>query len=565
MDESAARPLPHLIDPAAPLHQVTFCVLDLETTGGSPYDDRICEVGAVKVRGGEVLGTFHTLVHPERGIPLFITMLTGLTDAVVAPAPTIAAVLPSLVEFLHGTVFVGHNARFDASFLDAAFERHGWPALKGPRVCTHALARRLVHDQVPNCKLSTLADRLRLDHKPSHRAFEDALATVDLLHVLLERAAGLGTFALDDLVALPRQAGSPSAAKLRLTEHLPRTPGVYGFVGGAGHLLYVGKATNLRARVRSYFADGRRAIGGLLRTATQVEHVCTSSTLEAAVLEARVLHQCAPPANVAGKPRSPAYVWLDPAEPFTRLSVVRTPKRTGVHLGPLASTGTARLVVEAVESVVPLRRCPVRLGKTALPCREVPCTPAQLGVATCPCAGTIDAARYGVHVRDATRTLSGRASAVLDALADRMGALAASRRYEEAALVRDRAAALAHTVRRHERLGALRAAGHVELALPGGAGVVLQHGVLVDAWAADGSRTARHRLAPAPPPVPEPGVPLTPAQGVELGVVAGWLEREKGWRLVACGAPWVQTWQRHASFVPASPARSGVERPARAA
>lgn len=565
MAPTAPRPPWPTVDPVTPLHEVTFCVLDLETTGGSPTDDRICEIGAVKVRGGEVLGTFHSLVHPERGIPPFITMLTGLTDAVVAPAPTVSAVLPSLVEFLHGTVFVGHNARFDASFLDAAFDRHGWPSLRGPRICTAALARRLVHDQVPNCKLSTLADRLRLDHRPSHRAFEDALATVDLLHVLLERAAGLGTFALDDLVALPRQAGSPSAAKLRLTEGLPRTPGVYGFRGGAGQLLYVGKATNLRARVRSYFADGRRAIGGLLRAATVVEHAPTTSTLEAAVLEARALQRQAPSANVAGKPRSPAYVWLDPVEPFARLSVVRAPKRSGVHLGPLGSTGTARLVVEAVESVVPLRRCQLRLARTPLPCRDAPCTPAQLGVASCPCAGTIDAVRYDAHVRDAARTLAGRPSAALDALADRMHALAAARRYEEAALVRDRAAALAAAVRRHERLHALRAAGRVELALAGGGGAVLQHGVLVDAWDAAGGRTAAHALVLPPPPAPAGDAPLTPEQAAELAVVAGWLEREKGWRLVACDEPWSQAWQRQASFVPSAPDRPAAERAAQAA
>ena len=532
-------------DAAQPLHQVTFCVLDLETTGGSPADDRICEVGALKVRGGQVLGSFHTLVDPQRSIPPFITMLTGLTDAVVLPAPTIEAVLPSLVEFLHGTVVVGHNVRFDISFLDAALERQGYPRLAHRRVCTAALARRLVHDQVPDCKLATLASRLRLDHQPSHRAFEDALATVDLLHLLVERAGGLGAFALDDLLALPRQAGSPSAAKLRLTEHLPRSPGVYAFRAGTGTVLYVGKATNLRARVRSYFADGRRSIGGLLRSTVAIDHLVCTSTLEAAVLEARLLQRLAPPANVVGKPRSPAYVRLDPAEPFARLSVVRTVRGGATHLGPLPTAATARLVVEAVESVVPLRRCSTPLGRATLPCREAPCTPAQLGVATCPCAGTIAAEPYLAHVRHAARALGGvgPAATVLGALADRMTTLAAARRYEEAALVRDRAGALASMLRRHERFGALRGAERVDLTLRDGATATLERGLLVAAHDGQGGTVAAdHPLAAAPPaPVPDGG-PLTPEQAAELAVVAAWLGRETGWRLVGSAGPWAEPW-----------------------
>src|SRR6188474_2612084 len=117
----------YLDDRGVPLADTTFCILDLETTGGNRNDDMITEVGAVKVRGGEFLGTFQTLVNPGRAIPPQITMLTGLTDALVAPAPRIEAVLPSLLEFLRGTILVGHNIGFDVAFLRAAFERAGHP------------------------------------------------------------------------------------------------------------------------------------------------------------------------------------------------------------------------------------------------------------------------------------------------------------------------------------------------------------------------------------------------------------------------------------------------------
>src|SRR5436305_5518691 len=114
-------------DLGSPLHGVTFCVVDLETTGGSSVDCAITEVGAVRLRGGECLGTFQTLVNPGCAIPPSITVLTGITEAMVVPAPRIETVLPSLVEFIGGSVLVGHNVRFDVSFLDAAMARGGNP------------------------------------------------------------------------------------------------------------------------------------------------------------------------------------------------------------------------------------------------------------------------------------------------------------------------------------------------------------------------------------------------------------------------------------------------------
>src|SRR3954471_17811963 len=160
-------------DLGTPLHDVTFCVIDLETTGGSALDCGITEVGAVKLRGGEVLGTFQTMVNPGRAIPPSITVLTGITETMVLPAPRIEEVLPALLEFIGGSVIVGHNIRFDIGFLAAALDRAGYPPLANTSVDTCALARRLVRDEVPDCRLGTLASRLRLAHRPTHRALAD--------------------------------------------------------------------------------------------------------------------------------------------------------------------------------------------------------------------------------------------------------------------------------------------------------------------------------------------------------------------------------------------------------
>ena len=288
-------------DLGAALHDVTFCVLDLETTGASADTCEITEIGAIKVRGGECLGTFHTLVNPGRAIPPMITVLTGITESMVLPAPRIDEVLPALTEFVGGAVLVGHNLRFDVRFLDAALTRVGRARMANTCVDTCALARRLVRDEVPDCRLGTLASRLRLPHRPTHRALDDALATADLLHLLLERAAGFGVLGLDDLITLPTMGGHPQAAKLRLTSSLPRSPGVYLFRDRTGRVLYVGKASDLRSRVRSYFStDDRRKIGALLREATAIEHVVCSSTLEATALEARLIGTLLPHYNRHG-------------------------------------------------------------------------------------------------------------------------------------------------------------------------------------------------------------------------------------------------------------------------
>jgi DNA polymerase III subunit epsilon len=184
-----------------PLYSVTFVVVDVETTGWEPGPDALTEVAAVRFTGGECRGTFHSLVNPGVPIPPFVSQLTGIDDEMVSRAPDIATVLPQLLETIGDGVLVGHNIGFDLSFIDAALLSAASEPLDNPVVDTLHLARRLVRDDVLNCKLGTLARRLRLDHLPSHRALEDVLATADLLHALIERATGYGVLRLGDLLS----------------------------------------------------------------------------------------------------------------------------------------------------------------------------------------------------------------------------------------------------------------------------------------------------------------------------------------------------------------------------
>lgn len=187
------------------LSQVTFVVLDLETSGASPQTgSAITEIGAVKVCGGQVIGTFKTFINPGTPLPQFITDLTGITDEMLIDAPKIESALPLLLEFLgsqESTVFVAHNAQFDLSFLKAAAALHGyaWPNF---RVIDTVKAARFVltKDDVANYQLGTLAAYFRTEISPNHRALDDALATVDVLHGIIERMGTFGITTINQMI-----------------------------------------------------------------------------------------------------------------------------------------------------------------------------------------------------------------------------------------------------------------------------------------------------------------------------------------------------------------------------
>jgi DNA polymerase III subunit epsilon len=511
-------------------------VVDLETTGTSPAADRITEVGAVKLRGGACVGTLQTLVNPGRLIPPTITVLTGITEAMVLPAPNIEHVLPSLLEFIGDAVIVGHNVRFDIGFLDAALERTGRDRLPNRRVDTCSLARRLVRNEVPDCKLGTLARRFALPNRPSHRALDDALATGDLLHVLIERAAGLGVTGLDDLMALPTMAGHAQAAKLPLTAGLPRSPGVYLFGGAADDVLYVGKATNLRSRVRSYFSgDDRRKVGALLRQTQRIDHLACAHPLEAEVREIRLLQTLTPRYNrQAVDPGRYRYVRLS-SGPSPRLVVTRTAdSAAGAHLGPLGSTSAARRVVEAVAAVRPDLLAPSR--------RTGPWLPDW---------ATVDEL---ADLDDVSAAFAGAPGALLERLGRVMAALASHEEFELAAALRDRAATLSAAAAEHHRLGWLRRSPHLALEVDGHGGIELHHGVAVAAWGSDGQ--LRPLDTPLSPPAAEESSPpaadeaAAPGDGPvprwladEIRAVARWVDRHAGRvRIVAGDAAPASPW-----------------------
>ncbi|MBU4216036.1 MAG: DEDD exonuclease domain-containing protein [Actinobacteria bacterium] len=537
-----ARPVqPTLSDIGTPLHDVTFVVVDLETTGGRAADCEITEIGAVKVRGGQVLGEFGTLVDPGAPVPPAITVLTGITTAMLVGAPRIETVLPSFLEFARGAVLVAHNAPFDIGFLKAACARTDRPWPGNQVVDTVRLARRVVtRDEAPNHRLSTLAALFRATVSPTHRALDDARATVDVLHALLDRLAPLGVTHLEDLAT----AADPVPADIRRRRHLadglPDAPGVYLFRGPKDEVLYVGTSTtSLRSRVRSYFtaAEKRSRMVEMVRLATRVDPVVCATPLEARVRELRLIAEHAPRYN--RRSRAPeAMPWVRiTTEPYPRLSVVRQVSPGATHIGPLSSAGAARLATEAVHEAFEIRRCTRRLPLVPAAGARA-CVLAELGRCPAPCLhGDPDGAYARVvdRVRDA---LVGDPAPVVHAHAQRLTELTSHERFEEAAVVRDRLAEFLRAAGRAQRFDPMArlpelVAAHRE---PDGGWelVLVRYGRL--------AATARTRRGHDPLPVvaalrvtgehvPAPVPPSTAAHPEESDLILQWLARP-GVRLV---------------------------------
>lgn len=443
------------------LRETTFVVVDLETTGGrttgndATPPDAITEIGAVKVCGGAVLGEFATLVNPQHSIPPQIVRLTGITTAMVGNAPTIDAVLPMFFEFAGDSVLVAHNAGFDIGFLRAAARRCDitWPQ---PQVlCTMRLARRVLsRDEAPSVRLAALARLFAVASNPTHRALDDARATVDVLHALIERVGNQGVHTYAELRSYLPNVTQAQRCKRVLAETLPHRPGVYLFRGPSGEVLYVGTAADLRRRVSQYFngTDRRKRMTEMVMLASSIDHVECAHPLEAGVRELRMLSTHAPPYNRRSKF---PYRWWWVAltdEAFPRLSVIRAPRHDRV-VGPFRSRSKAAETAALLARCTGLRTCTTRLTRSA---RHGPACP-ELEVSACPAARDVTAAQYAEAVLRAAALIGGLDNAALAAAVQQVTELAERRRYESAARLRDHLATAIEALWHGQRLRALAA------------------------------------------------------------------------------------------------------------
>lgn len=381
------------------LEDASFVVFDLETTGLSPARSKIVEIGAQRVERLALTTTFETLVNPGTALPPAITALTGIGQASLRGAPGADLAVRRFLDFAGDTTLVAHNARFDMGFLDRAVERLTGRRIAAPVVDTVWLARRLLNGRTKRVGLATLAHFFGTSATPCHRALADASTTAEVLVALIGLAQERGARTVDDLVELAAPRARRLHTKRSLVAGAPTTPGVYIFRDAHGQALYVGRARDLKARLRSYFSGERQrpAVEAALSALANVEWRPCGSELEAALDELHLLRELRPPANARGtRPDRQVFLrrrgsrWVCGTEP--------------THYGPISGRGLARRAAQALDGFA------------------------------------------GEDPADA-----------LPALRARLKRLAADLRYEDAARLRDRIAALEAVLRRILELEELRA------------------------------------------------------------------------------------------------------------
>jgi DNA polymerase III epsilon subunit family exonuclease len=386
------------------LEESEFVVFDLETTGLSAANSRICEFGAVRVRALEPVDSFQSLVNPGVALPKPIARLTGLREEELRRAPSVSTVLGRFLAFVGNGQLVAHNARFDQRFLERQLLLAHGRRLTEPPLCTAALARRLLESRLRRVSLASLAYFFGVPTRPCHRALPDAEATAEILVCLIGLAQELGARRLSELRALAAPRKRRVHGKRALARGAPSRPGVYLFRDRHDQVLYVGRARDLRARLRSYFRSERQrpSVETALLALERIEWRVLGSELEAALEELRLIRELAPPANSRSRRKEHGLYLRRRGDDFV---VSKRPSR----LGPIASRRGASLAARALASST---------------------------------ADELDALLEG---------------GPLPRLRARLAHLAEDLRYEEAARLRDRIEALEQVLERLRRLERLRA------------------------------------------------------------------------------------------------------------
>ena len=512
-----------------PLLERPFSVVDVETTGASAIYDRVIEVAVVRVRGGEIVDRFETLVDPRIPVPSFITRLTGIDDRLLRGRPTFAEVAPRVREALDDGPLVAHNVAFDEAFLRHGFTRAGL-TLDLPRLCTLRLARRLL-PRLRSYRLDALAAHFGIAVGRRHRAGPDATTAALVLGRLLDEAVQRGIRDLAELDRLQdrRVTRHQRGVDESVLEALPPGPGVYLLKDRDGHVIYVGKSVHVRQRVRDHLRGGssdQPRLRRRLSSIVDVDAIETGSELEALFLESRLIKRYLPEANLLQRNDADyPFIRIDLADPFPRLVATREPPTPdALHFGPFRRRATAAAVVAFLQERFGLRQCedPIRPGQSAC---------ALLDMRKClgPCVGAVDRERYRAAAEQAAAVLGGRDGALLDELVARRDALAEDLRFEEAARLRDRIRELEHVVGVQRRLEAV-AERNLAIVAPStrpGAGelFLIRGGRLVCQLTATtavrraGLARALERTFAAPPE------PVTRATVDEMHLLDGWLRR----------------------------------------
>jgi DNA polymerase-3 subunit epsilon len=275
--------------PATPELDAPLAIVDLETTGSQPGEDRITEIALLEVRGFQLAARWSTLVNPRKRIPSGIQALTGITEEMVQSAPRFEDVSRELYERLAGRVLVAHNARFDYGFLRREFDRVGLK-YQAKTLCTVRLARRL-YPGAEGHDLDSLIERHGIECRARHRALGDAEALWQFLNVAArEHGAEVLAVAARQVA---REPVLPAGLERAAVDAVPEAPGVYLLYGEGAAPLYIGKSRGMRSRVLQHFASGAAWPARVRR----IEWQRSAGELGALLREARLVKELEPEFN----------------------------------------------------------------------------------------------------------------------------------------------------------------------------------------------------------------------------------------------------------------------------
>lgn len=280
-----------------------FAIVDLETTGGRPEQERIIEIAIALHDGEKVIDRFESLINPKRSIPYNITRITGITDEMVKDAPQFYEVAKRVVEITEGAIFVAHNVRFDYSFLAYEFKQLGYTYTR-KQLCTVKMSRKAFPKLEGGHSLGNLIRQFEIQVDDRHRAMADVLATVEVFQRIIEVNGNTDFETL--LKQGVREAKLPDGITAKMVDELPNETGVYYFHNEEGEIVYVGKSIHIRQRVWEHFrGKGSKAVK-LMRHVRSISFELTGSELVALLLESHEIHRFQPHINKAqrgkGKP-----------------------------------------------------------------------------------------------------------------------------------------------------------------------------------------------------------------------------------------------------------------------
>ncbi|WP_337866452.1 exonuclease domain-containing protein [Ignavibacterium sp.] len=415
----------------------SFTVVDVETTGLSARNERVIEIALVKVENLKITEKFTTLVNPNRPIPSFISMLTGITNSDVKSAPQFNQIFPMLIEKTEGSILCGHNLQFDLSFLRNEVQLLGEDFNPEQTLCTLKLARKLF-PHLKSRSLTPLAYHLKIKNNNQHRALGDAETTAKVLIKLIKHLIeNEGIDSIDEILAF--QSGMKSFQSLKVKQklqddfyNLPNAPGIYYFVNNKNQIIYIGKAKSLRERVKSYFSTNADSkVRKIIRQAKRLHHIITNTELTALIAEAESIKVKNPKHNKMLKGYGNKYfIKVLNTKSAPHLDITNKFDFDGCdYFGLYHSRRDAQKLVEFINKTFAIREC---TDKEFLKSR--PCFLFDIQRCTAPCIGIENNIfRHKQELEEVYRFLNGENQNAMNRLLNKMKFYSSQQIYEKAA------------------------------------------------------------------------------------------------------------------------------------